>query len=192
MLSAMYRVRQFAATLAVVSFAAVAFAQKSTPDLVHQFVIDNSKPYVYIKFDHIGDRKPVKDGESSRGLWLRLVNNRYLPIKVRTFGFGTGDPGVGVDFDVVRRGIHIISNDEPRGEPPFGYVTENADEVTILPKKDLLFSVPAESVTKAWYIQVRFNFDLPEPKHGYHPYGVADFTWWDTPEEIRSSHSSAP
>jgi len=159
------------------------FAQISTK----QFVIDDSKPYVYLKFDHIGDRTPVKDGESSKGLWLRLVNNCYLPIKIRTFGLGTDGSGVGVDFDVVRAPLHIISDGEPTGDPPAGYRTENASIVTIPPKKDFLFSVPAESVTKAWYIQVRFDLGLTVPGHGaHHPYSLADFTWYDIPETDRS------
>ena len=62
------------------------------PTVPSQFVIDPAEPYVYIKFDHIGRRKPATEGEGSEGLWLRLVNNCNLPITVFTFDLGTGDP----------------------------------------------------------------------------------------------------
>ena len=50
-----------------------------------QFVIDGSKPYAYVSFDHIGDRRPAAESEESKGLWLRLVNNCNLPITIMTF-----------------------------------------------------------------------------------------------------------
>jgi len=54
-----------------------------------QFVIDQSKPYVYLRFDHLGNREPAHGGESAKGLWLRLVNNCNLPIKISVFDVGT-------------------------------------------------------------------------------------------------------
>jgi hypothetical protein len=169
------------ATILLSTLVASGFAQTSSK----QFVIDQSKPYGYLKFDHVGERRPVKEGESSKGLWLRLVNNCYLPITIRTFG--TDDLQVGVDFEVVRAPLHVLSKDEPTGVPPVGYRTENPDIKTISPKKDFLFSVPVNSVTKAWYIQVRFDLGLTAPSRGaYHPYSLADFTWYDIPETDRS------
>ena len=89
-----------------------------------------------------------------------MVNNCYVPITIRTFGLGTDGLGVGVDFDVVRAPIHIISDGERQGTHPLAIELENSSIVTISPKKDLPVSVPAESVKKAWYIQVRFDLGL--------------------------------
>ena len=58
------------------------------------FLIDPSKHYVYLKFDHVGDRHPLSRDEASKGLWLRLVNNCRIPIVVAIFNTGTADPGV--------------------------------------------------------------------------------------------------
>ena len=138
------------------AFAATALAQMSSK----QFVIDESKPYVYLKFDHIGDRKPANDWESSKGLWLRLVNNCGLPIKINVFDLGTGDPGVGVNFEVVPVIGRVDGDAEHQTKKPFGYDIEIGTLVTIPPKGDLLFSVPAESVTKLWSIKPRWT--LPE------------------------------
>ena len=142
----------------IISFLALAslgMAQISS----EQFVIDVSKPYAYLKFDHIGDRKPVNDWESSKGLWLRLVNNSSLPIKINVFGLGSNDPGVGVNFETVPAEGRI-DPDIKLQKKPFGYALDIGTSVTIAPKGDLLFSVPAECVTKQWYIKVKFYFDL--------------------------------
>ena len=170
-------------------------AQVSAKD----FEIDKSKPFVYIKFDHFGERKPVNDSESAKGLWLRLVNNCRLPIGVSVLGLGTGDPGVAVNFEVVPTAGRDAPDAEQRKKMPFGYAADIGTLVTIPPKGDLLFSVPAESVTKQWYIQVRFGFALPEPKSidhqpsgNYEPYSVVDFTWYIIPEQYRKSESIQP
>jgi len=41
----------------------------------YAFIVDASKPYVYLAFDHAGRREPAREGESPQGLWLRLINN---------------------------------------------------------------------------------------------------------------------
>ena len=77
-------------------------AAQSKPD---EFVIDGTKPFVYIKFDHIAARKPVLEEENPKGIWLRLVNNYNLPIRIVARALGTGDPGVAVDYAVVPSSI---------------------------------------------------------------------------------------
>jgi hypothetical protein len=46
------------------------------------FLIDPSKPYAYLELDHVGPRKPLRDGEPNVGIWLRLKNNCRLPIVI--------------------------------------------------------------------------------------------------------------
>lgn len=48
----------------------------------NDFLIDPSKPYVYLEVDHVGARKPLRDGEPATGLWLHLKNNCKLSIVV--------------------------------------------------------------------------------------------------------------
>lgn len=185
--------RRWCETLAVIvlsSQAVTSPAQISARD----FEIDSSKPYVYIKFDHFAHRKPVNDWESTNGLWLRLVNNCKLPIEISVLGPGTGDPGVVVNFDVVSVSGRNAPDTEQRKKMPFGYAADIGTLVTIPPKGDLLFSVPADSITKQWFIQVRFGFALVEPKvvdkptsGNYEPYSVVDFTWYNIPEEVRKT-----
>lgn len=166
-----------------------AMAQKTS---TQDFVINQSAPWAYIKFDHLGERKPANDWESTKGLWLRLVNNCRLPIKISVLSPGTGDPGVVVNFDVVPNPGRSAPDAEQRKKMPFGYAADIGTLVTIPPKGDLLFSVPAESVSEHWYIQVPFDFALPTPKSitgqptgNYDPYIVADFDWYNIPEKLR-------
>ena len=67
----------------------LASAQVRTPD----FLIDPSKDYVYLEFDHLGSRERIGGDEVSQGLWIRLVNNCRVPVVVAMFNPGTDDPG---------------------------------------------------------------------------------------------------
>jgi hypothetical protein len=198
----MLRIRRSVFLGLVLVLPALASAQKGSQNFARQFVIDSSKPYVYIKFDHIGDRKPVNDWESSKGMWLRLVNNCKLPIQISVLGSSTGDTGVLLNFEVVPEPGRFAPDEEQRKKMPYGYAADIGTLVTIPPKKDLLFSVPLESVTKLWYIQIRFDFGFPEQKGHkpappeargtYQPYSLVDFSWWNTPEGIRSLQTPQP
>lgn len=191
------RVAKYSFVVATVVLLVLVCAESGhAQDLAKNFEIDKSKPYVYIKFDHFGIRKPVNDWESTKGLWLRLVNNCRLPIGVSVLGLGTGDPGVAVNFEVVPMTGRDAPDADQRKKMPFGYAADIGTLVTIPPKGDLLFSVSAESVTKQWFIQVRFGFALPEPKAldaptsgNYEPYSVVDFTWYNIPEGSRKTVS---
>jgi hypothetical protein len=177
------------APLAMLLSSGIAASAQISPQ---NFKIDGSKPYAYIKFDHLGERKPVNDSESMKGLWLRLVNNCRLPIQISVLGPGTGDPGVVVNFEVVAKGGIWAPDQEQRKKMPFGYGADFGTLVQIPPKGALLFSIPAESVSEHWFIEVRFEFVLPEPKSSsgepsgnYEPYSVADFDWYNIPEKYR-------
>lgn len=70
---------------------------------IKDFLIDPSKPYVYLKVDHIGPRTPDSDDEPVTGIYLKLVNNCRLPIIVNIFGAHAGarDYESGVEDRVV-------------------------------------------------------------------------------------------
>lgn len=70
---------------------------------IRDFLIDSSKPYVYLEIDHIGPRTPGNEHEPNTGIYLRLKNNCRLPIIVSTFGGPVGgtDGEVGVMDEVV-------------------------------------------------------------------------------------------
>ena len=67
------------------------------------FVIDPNRPFVYLRFDHMGPGIRRSEGEPSSRIWLRLVNNCRVPIIVSTFGVPDGSPKgeIGVMDEVV-------------------------------------------------------------------------------------------
>jgi hypothetical protein len=167
-------------------------------DMTQGFVIDTTKPYAYLKFDHVADRKPLSSNESPKGLWLRLVNNCRIPIIVAIFNPGTGDPGVGIYDEVVpvvikgpffqglRSGESPPKLAQPSHEkPPEGYAAEVFSTTTIAPGSDLLFSVPLNHVSQFWYLQIMFNLDVPGGGYGSEPHSTLSFHWQDIPEKFR-------
>lgn len=171
------------------------------------FLIDQSKHYVYLKFDHIADREPLTPDEPRRGLWLRLVNNCRIPILVAILDTGPENPGVGVFDEVVpvvlNGAVPVLSLPHPkRGapskpasrsqeEPPKGYSPPDVfSTTTISPGEDLLFNLPLNHVGPSWYLQVRFYFQLPGEGYGSGPYSVVSFDWQDIPEGLRQPESA--
>lgn len=158
------------------------------------FIIDPSKPYVYIKFYRLAERRPVSDTESRTGLWLRLTNNCRVPVIVRTFDPGTEDQGVAVEYDVIPVVIPIqggpvgsskSSKVEGEKEVPKGYSFDVGSVTTIPPGTDLLFSVPANHVNPSWYVRVKFEFGLPKTNLGAQPVSYVTFSWSDIPAQYR-------
>lgn len=159
------------------------------------FVLDQAKPYVYIAFDHAGKRKPLGRGESKVGFWLRFVNNCRVPVTIGTFGTSTDDPGVGVFDEVVPiqtgGSSGIPEAPEPgrlelAGKPPEGYYAEVGSAMTVAPGKSVLFSVPSNHLSAAWYLRVRFTLAVSPSKVGDQPYSFADFRWVQLPGGVRS------
>lgn len=62
------------------------------------FLLDDSKPYVYLEVDHIGSRPHSNTNEPDTGIYLRLRNNCRVPIVISTFGgpSGSTDGEIGV------------------------------------------------------------------------------------------------
>jgi hypothetical protein len=149
------------------------------------FVLDQSKAYAYLQFDHVGPRKPIQEGEPAQGLWLRLVNNCKVPINVRTYGITTGDPDVGVLDEVIPfppiLEIHSdldqpsVREDHSTQKMPHGYDAELSSMTRVLPGKSLLFSVPRNHVSRDWYLRIKFTLDVSKPSVGIGPFTELDF-----------------
>ena len=81
-----------------VSLSALNVAQvtKESDQDYSKFLIDASKPYVYLAFDHVGPRTPLRDVEPKIGLWLHLKNNCKVPIVVLAIWERKVDPNEGI------------------------------------------------------------------------------------------------
>ena len=68
-----------------------------------QFVIDENRPFVYVRFDHVGPGIPVNEEEPSTRIWLRLKNNCRIPIQFIANGVPDGSlrDEVGIQHEVV-------------------------------------------------------------------------------------------
>jgi len=183
--------------IVLISLAGIdAFAQSGS---VRDFVIDQTKPYVYLKFDHIGPRKPVQDGEGDTGIWLRVVNNCRIPIVFVSFNMPTGNPGVGLMDEVLdtepMMQIYYSAEEEKEAQrqeqlrklkqKPTGYTFETAGVVRVQPGKEILFSVPLNHVDDDWYMRVKFALDLNGSSVSVGPFTYLPFYEWNIPREFR-------
>ena len=189
-------------------------AQKIGPG--KQVVIDENRPFVYIKFDHIGPGEQRSEDEPSSRIWLHLKNNCRIPIQVIANGVPDGSPRdeVGIQHEVVPnppiRGLVTYSfpvTPKPLGvanpeqhtstaeveEMPRGYVIDVGSLVTIMPGKDILFSIPINHLSERWHVEIRLEFDLPKgkgsrnPKVSLGPSMVIEYSMEDLPPEFRAT-----
>jgi len=196
------------------------------------FLIDPSKPYVYIEVDHVGPRKPLRDSEPNTGLWLRLKNNCRVPIVVMVLGAPPNaggellsvadevvpDPGPSGDVlgeifaaqkglakmtDMFRwpdtteedvRGAEEaerIGRSEASKERPHGYNSGYEPAIStatqISPGGQILFSLPANHLSKYWHIEIPFRFALKHSGTIRPPYSYVAFFWDDLPVEYRAA-----
>ena len=179
--------------LLVVLFNAVCYGQEKPSD----FVLDHSKPWVFIRLDHIGPRAPASLGEGDVGLYLRLVNNCRLPIDVAAVGV-IHSSGVETLIDWVvpveegwtfSNRIEWDDRESPPERPrlPMGYNDSLSPRkiLTINPGEELLFSAPRNHVSKSWYMQVRVSLDVGDSKRGLvSPKTYVDFKESDLPGQV--------
>ena len=159
------------------------------------FVIDENKPFVYVRFDHVGTGEQRSEDESSSRIWLRVVNNCRFPIVLRTTGVPDESPKeeVGIMYEVVAnpvaQGMVILSPEPTKGqsttragnehekplarpestEMPKGTMFHVGSAQVLPPSKNILFSIPVNHLGKKWHIEIPFTFDLPAGKGPHDP-----------------------
>jgi hypothetical protein len=75
---------------------------------------------------------------------------------------------------------------------PRGYMEEVGSLVTINPRREILFSMPANHLSKRWHIEIPFEFGLPkgkgprDPNNGGEPQMVVTYSLWDLPPKSRA------
>lgn len=157
------------------------------------FVIDKSKPYVYLEFEHIGPRTPIQSGEPGTGLWLRVVNNCRLPIAFRSSGWGLFDEVVankqGLQIYSDKDWFDVETKEKDRQlrlkQMPEGYSGEVGSIATVQPGERLLFNVPLNHVDEYWHLTVRFALVLDKSSSSLGPFTYLPFYDFDIPREQR-------
>ena len=134
------------------------------------FLIDASKPYVYLEIDHVGPRKPMREGEPDVGIYLHLTNNCALPIVIVKFGGPPVDP---------KTAASIQDEVVPDPQGPGGDVTGGSiyveGGVPDLKEMDDIFRLPNLNEAEVWgaewaqrqALQGTPQKDRPERPHGY-------------------------
>ena len=143
------------------------------------FLIDKSKPFAYLVFDHIATQKPQYQGDDPKRLFLRVVNNCNIPIRFQVSDANPG-PGVIVEHDVLpwpdpSEMMILSSPDEVRSyrkdresalkHMPAEYSIHLGSLEQVQPGQSLLINMPRNHVSQYWFIRIGFEFFLePLPK----------------------------
>jgi hypothetical protein len=166
--------------------------RQTSADTSGKFVIDRDRPYVYLRFDHIGTGVPFSADEPPKRVWLWFVNNCRVAVLLRTFGVPHGSPEgeVGVIHDVVND-RRTATTGSKSSSMPIGYASEVSSSESVQPGQSILFSVPVIHLSKDWHIEIPYQFDLPpgkgprEPIVGGEPRMVLLYSAWDLPEKVQ-------
>ncbi len=203
----------------LISFMLIGVASASlvaqTTKMGKDFLIDVNRPFVYVKFDHIGPGIPRTPTEPNSRIWLRLKNNCRIAILVRANGVPDDSPKdeVGLEYEVVAkpaiRGMVLIStpdahkpesretgsthsSDTRSDEIPSGYMEEVASSVSIGPGQEILFSMPINHLSERWHVEIPFDFEPPPGKGPLNsntvglPIMAVHYTVWDLPRNSQS------
>jgi hypothetical protein len=109
-------------------------------------------PTVYITFERAGNRKPLEQGESDQGVWLKLHNNTGWPLRLAMNGVPKEYGDAALFYDVLSEGkvvvegrCHVCSSNQ------------------LHPGGSLLFSLPREDLVEGCAIRVKFSYGWEHP-----------------------------
>lgn len=176
-----------------------------------QFILNPNRAYLYIQYDHFGPGASRSGEEPPNRVWLRLVNNCKLSIKVRVNGFPEGHQPpdeVAIMDDVVPDRPYLKIEGSPKSDseslarkqtPSPGYESEVGSYEYVRPGQDIFFSLPTTQFADDWHIEVPYEFVLPEGKGprpdeiGGEPVMYISYALWWLPkrvqEQIRAENS---
>jgi hypothetical protein len=145
---------------------------------IGQVRLNKDKPTVYLTYERSGPRAPLTNGESRKGIWLKLHNNTKSRLVLRVGGVPNPSYGDAVVFYEVER-------TDGSGFTPIGYRSHVASVIKVKSGNSLLFSLPQEHLAKGLAIRVRYNFDWDLRKSssltGNEPYRSVTFASSDLP-----------
>lgn len=142
--------------LILLSFSAYAQEKKTTnrpPDIR----LVKNKPSIFISYERSGKRQPLKNGESQKGVWLRLHNNTKWQIIFPAFGVPVEFGDVGMFYEIETEGKSTAGDSN---EIPKGYeLDEVYSTIRLGPGKSVLFSIPYEHLIKGLKLRIRFSYE---------------------------------
>jgi len=161
--------------------AVVALAQ-GRPGAIAKVRPNKDKPTVYLTYERSGSRIPLSNGESEKGIWLRLHNNTKWKLILRVAGVPHQSYGDAVVFYEVER-------IEGSGFIPIGYRSHAASIIRLKPGNSILFSLPQEHLGKGLAVRVRYNYEWELGEDEFfpvnEPYHSVTFAASDLPSSPR-------
>jgi hypothetical protein len=126
------------------------------------------KSGVYVTFERLGKRTPLRNDENGEGVWLRLHNNMRYSISLCAFGitekgeqqitYGK-DTQIGVKYDVVLNPV-ALTEERPNIDVPTGYNTGSTCHLfRVKSGKSFIFAVPAEHLVKGLSIRIPYIYE---------------------------------
>jgi len=156
----------------------------STAEVRHQ----KDRPTVYVTYEQSGPRVPLSNGESERGIWLRLHNNTKWKLILRVGGVPNPSYGDAVVFYEVER-------TEGSGFIPIGYSSHVASVIKLKAGGSIVFSLPQEHLEKGLALRVRYNYEWELRKDDSFsanlPYHSVTFASSDLPVHRRARSCSS-
>jgi hypothetical protein len=166
----------------------MSFATSQNTAREKQPKLEKNLPAVYITFECAGSREPRREGESDKGVWLRLHNNLRWALTVP--GFNPTVPGFTVPttlatksradevvlyYEVedtrMRRGRTLLREVSEKNDgavagqgqrippPPIGYrMTDLVKTIPLTSGDSVLFSIPSEHLTGDLAVSLSFQF----------------------------------
>ena len=197
----------FVFLLVALSVTQILFGQNSTLKKISPSgeKIAKDKPSVSLSFEKVGKRKPLREGESDEGIWLRLHNNTRGAIFFCAFGISEDGERLafyvmkgrelGINYEVERmpseshggtpRNAKEDNNSKNElSDIPTGYKVGGVCHVYTLPSgKSVSFSVPREHLAKNLSVKMQFGYEWE-----------SDYSSrWEEPEHyVRFYSSSLP
>jgi len=154
--------------LFVSSFTAEAQNKIRTVGKVSNPTVIADKSGVYVTFERLGKRTPLRDDEGGEGVWLRLNNNMRYSISVCAFSIPeegeqlttfNKNTQISVKYDVLLNPVSL-TDDRPQPNVPVGYNTgDTCSLFEVKSGKSMIFVVPTEHLVKGLSIKIPFSYE---------------------------------
>jgi hypothetical protein len=165
-------------------------AQRKSVSRASDVRISKRHPTVYITFERIGKREPVRLEESNAGVWLRLHNNTRWKIHLQAYGLSStflkgNEKEVGLYYEVgsipkprsrLREVGVPASREDPGCEVPLLMYGDLRSGIYVASGDSIVFSVAREHLCKNLYVAIAFRYawqpDGDESEHKVKFYGL--------------------
>jgi hypothetical protein len=166
---------------------ATGIAAAQSPGKYDSVYLNVKVPGVYMTFERLGKRVPLREGESDQGWFLTIHNNYRWSLRFTALG---DIPKQNGDADLV---YDVI--EDPHGYPPSPIPSGNWFDVVstevLQSGRTLLFSVPKANLNEGLGIRIEFNYEW-EAGRPIQPVHHITFCHSELPARFRKGEKRRP